>query len=64
MARATVRFALCVVLGLVAGRVLGPLFVPDPTGPIAAALAVGVAVLTGGALYRSDWLRGAGPADD
>ncbi|QGX94247.1 hypothetical protein EI982_05320 [Haloplanus rallus] len=52
----SLRTVLCVLVGVVVGAVLGPLL-PDPTGLLAAALAVVVAVAVGGVLRRSDWLR-------
>lgn len=57
MARSAVRTALCLLLGLFAGLVLGPLFVPDPTGVLAAVLSIGVTAVVCLILYRSDWLR-------
>lgn len=60
MVHSALRSLVCVVVGLVAGGVLGPLFVPDPTGPLAGALAVVVAVAVGGGLHRSGWRRGGG----
>ncbi|WP_257628779.1 hypothetical protein [Haloplanus salinarum] len=53
----SLRTVLCVLVGVVVGAALGPLLVPDPTGLLAAALAVVVAVAVGGVLRRSDWLR-------
>lgn len=57
MVRSAFRVVLCVLIGLLAGRVLAPLFVPDPTGILAAVLAIGIMVITSTFLYRSDWLR-------
>lgn len=57
MVRPAFRVALCVLIGLFVGRVLGPLFVSNPTGILAAVLATGVMVITSTVLYRSDWLR-------
>ncbi len=57
MVRPAFRVALCIFIGLFVGRVLGPLFVPNPTGILAAVLTIGVMVITSTFLYRSDWLR-------
>ncbi len=57
MVRSAVRTGLCLLLGIFAGRVLGPLFVPDPTGPLATVLTVVVAAVGTVVLYRSDWWR-------
>ena len=57
MARSLIRTALCLLIGIFAGRILGPLFAPDPTGLLAAVLATSVAVGVSMFLYRSDWLR-------
>lgn len=57
MASSSIRFVLCLVVGLFAGGTLGALFVPNPTGVLAFGLAaVGTAGVTG-YLFRSDWLR-------
>lgn len=58
MVRSSLRVALCVVLGVFAGSLLGPLFVPDPTGMLAAVITVGVSAIISVVLYRSAWLRG------
>lgn len=61
MVSPALRVAVCIYLGLVLGGVLGVLFVPDPTSPVAAVLALAVAATVSAVLYRSDWLRaGAG----
>lgn len=52
----SVRLAACLLVGAVLGLVLGPLFVPDPTGVVAAAAALTVGALVAGGLYRSGWL--------
>ncbi len=52
-----IRTVVCALIGLSAGAVLGPLFVPNPTGLLAAATALAVALLVGGGLYRSNWRR-------
>jgi hypothetical protein len=58
MVSPSVRFLLCLLVGLFAGSTLGVLFVPDPTGLLAGVMALaGTAVVTG-VLYRSEWLRG------
>ena len=57
MDRSLIRTALCLLIGIFAGRILGPLFVPDPTGLLAAVLATSVAAGVSMFLYRSDWLR-------
>jgi len=57
MVHRSLRTALCSVVGLFAGVTLGPLLAPDPTGLLAAALAVVAAVAVGGVLHRSTWLR-------
>ncbi|QLC33489.1 hypothetical protein EFA46_004490 [Halarchaeum sp. CBA1220] len=54
----TVRTVVCVVVGLFAGAVLGPLFAPDPTGLLAAGLTGAVALLVGGGLCAT-WGRAA-----
>ena len=53
------RGALCLLIGMPSGFVLGSLFAPDPTGvlPFVLTLIIG-AVLTA-YLYWSDWLRDA-----
>lgn len=56
----SVRVLVCALVGLFFGTVLGFLFVPNPTGPFGAVLAVVLAVLVGGGLYRTGWLRGDG----
>ncbi|WP_190303690.1 hypothetical protein [Haladaptatus sp. R4] len=45
------------MIGLSAGAVLEPLFVSNPTGLLAAATALAVALLVGGGLHRSNWRR-------
>ena len=57
MVRPVLRTGLCLLIGIFAGRILGPLFVPDPTGLLTAILATSVAVGVSMFLYRSDWLR-------
>jgi len=57
MASPPVRIVGCLFVGLFAGVPLGVLFVPDPTGLVAFALAAVCTALVTGALYRSDWLR-------
>ncbi|WP_248897001.1 hypothetical protein [Haloplanus halobius] len=57
MASHPFRGVLCVIVGLLVGGALGPLFVPDPTGVLAAALAFGSALVTSVFLYRSSWFR-------
>jgi hypothetical protein len=57
MVSPSIRFALCFIVGLLTGVVLGPLFVPDPTGMVAFGLTVVCTVIITGYLYRSDWLR-------
>ena len=57
MARPVLRAALCLLIGIFAGRILGPLFVPDPTGVLAAGLTVGVTLVVSVLLFRSDTLR-------
>jgi O-antigen/teichoic acid export membrane protein len=57
MVRSAVRTALCLLLGAVAGLVLGPLFVPDPTGVLAGVLTIAVTGVVSIFLYRTDWLR-------
>jgi hypothetical protein len=57
MASDSVRFAVCLLLGLVAGGTLGIVFAPDPTGVVAFGAAVVCAGVVTGTLYRSDWLR-------
>ena len=56
MIRPVLRTTLCLVIGILAGRILGPLFVPDPTGLLAAVLTISVIVAVSMFLYRSDWL--------
>lgn len=58
MVRPALRTAFCLLLGLFAGGILGPMFAPDPTGPLAAVLAVCITVAVSTFLHRSDWLRG------
>jgi hypothetical protein len=60
MVRSSLRVALCVVLGVFAGSLLGPLFVPDPTSMLAAVITVGVSAVISVLLYRSTWLQGRG----
>jgi hypothetical protein len=55
-----VRGALCLLLGILPGLVLGFLFAPDPTGVAPLVIAAVVTVLVGGVLYLSDWLRDTG----
>jgi hypothetical protein len=57
MVRFAVRTALCLLVGVFAGRLLGPLFVPDPTGVLGIALTILVTAVVSTGLYRSDWLR-------
>jgi len=57
MASSSTRGVACGLLGLVAGIGLGPLFAPDPTGLLAGVLALVVAGVVAGWLYRSEWLR-------
>jgi len=57
MVRTAIRAVFCVLIGVVSGRILGSLFVPDPTGALAAVLTIVVAAVVSTALYRSDWLR-------
>ena len=57
MVSPSIRFVLCLIIGLFTGSALGVLVVPDPTGILASGL---VALCTAGItvyLYRSDWLR-------
>ena len=56
MVRPALRIALCLLIGIFAGRVLGPLFVPDPTGLLADILTISIALVFSVFLYRSDWL--------
>lgn len=56
MVRPSLRLVLCVLVGLLVGNILGVLFVPDPTGPLAFGLAMLVAGITTVGLYRTDWL--------
>lgn len=57
MVRSAIRTALCLLTGIFAGFILGPLFVPDPTGFLAAILTIVVTAVVSLFLYRSDWLR-------
>jgi hypothetical protein len=57
MVRSAVRTTLCLLIGIFAGLILGPLFVPDPTGVLSAILTIGVTAVISIFLYRSDWLR-------
>jgi hypothetical protein len=57
MVRSAVRTTLCLLIGIFAGLILGPLFVPDPTGALSAVLTIGVTAVISIFLYRSDWLR-------
>jgi hypothetical protein len=57
MVSSSLRIVLCAVVELFADGFLGFLFVPDPTGPLAPVLALVLAVVIGGGLYRTDWLR-------
>lgn len=57
MVGASVRAVLCVLVGLLVGVVVGPLFVPDPTGLLVPPLVLLVAGVVAGLLYRSEWLR-------
>ncbi|MFC6991893.1 hypothetical protein ACFQH3_09085 [Haladaptatus sp. GCM10025707] len=57
MVSESIRLVACVFVGLFAGRVLGPLFVPDPTSTLAIILTGVVALGVGGGLYRSAWLQ-------
>ena len=62
MVRSALRIALYLLIGIFTGRILGPLFIPDPTGMLAAALTISVTVVVSMFLYRSDWLREQKPA--
>jgi hypothetical protein len=57
MASPSIRFALCLIIGLFTGSTLGILFAPDPTGLMAFGLAAACTAGITGYLYRSDWLR-------
>lgn len=57
MVRSDVRIGLCLVVGVLLGRILGLLFVPDPTSVFAAVLTVVAAAVISFGLYRSTWLR-------
>ena len=57
MIHPALRSALCVLLGALAGSVLGPLFVPDPTGVLAVALTLVITIVSSVFLYRSNWLH-------
>ena len=57
MVRPTLRLACCGLVGLLAGSLLGPVLVPNPTGILAATLTLVVAATVGVGLYRTDWLR-------
>ena len=57
MVHPTLRSALCVLLGALAGGVLSPLFVPDPTGVLAVALTFVITIVSSVFLYRSNWLH-------
>lgn len=57
MIHPTLRSALCVLLGALAGGVLGPLFVPDPTGVLAVALTLVITIVSSVFLYHSNWLH-------
>lgn len=57
MVSPSLRLVFCVLVGLFTGSILGALFVPDPTGPLAFGLGVLVAGIVAWGLYRSDWLR-------
>ena len=61
MIRPVLRVSLCVLIGLFVGSILGPLFVPNPTGMLSTVLALGIAVITSVFLYRSNWLYGRKP---
>lgn len=52
-----VRRALCLLVGIFPGLVLGFLFAPDPTGVTPLVIAAVIAVLVGASLYQSDWLQ-------
>jgi len=54
----SIRLVACLLVGSVAGSVLGVVLVPDPTGLAAAGLALACTAVLTGYLYRSDWLRG------
>jgi len=57
MSRSAVRTTLCLLIGIFAGLVIGPLFVPDPTGVLAAVLSIVTTAVVSVFLYRSDWLH-------
>jgi hypothetical protein len=57
MVQSTLRSVLCVLLGASVGGVLGPLFVPDPTGVLAVALTLVITIVSSVFLYRSNWLH-------
>ena len=57
MVSSSLRIVLCAVVGLSAGGVLGVLFVPDPTELLASVLTLVLAVVIGGGLCRTEWLR-------
>jgi ABC-type nitrate/sulfonate/bicarbonate transport system permease component len=57
MVSSTFRAVSGLLVGLVPGVALGFLFAPDPTGLAPFAFAAVIAVVVGGYLYRSDWLR-------
>jgi len=54
---ASLRALVIAVVAVPLGAILGTLFVPDPTSPTAFALGAVGAVVVGGLLYRSTWLR-------
>ncbi|MFB6125244.1 MAG: hypothetical protein ABEJ59_04730 [Halanaeroarchaeum sp.] len=51
--RRAVTIVLSLLVGVFAGRVLGPLFVPDPTGTLAQVLAVFVGPFAAGLVYAA-----------
>ena len=57
MVSSSLRFSLCLFIGLITGSVLGILFVPDPTGIVAIASATAYTGLITWYLYQSEWLR-------
>ena len=57
MASPSIRFVLCLVIGLFTGSTLGILFASDPTGIVAFGLAAVCTAGITGYLHRSDWLR-------
>jgi hypothetical protein len=57
MVSSSLRFSLCLFIGLITGSVLDILFVPDPTGIIAITSAIVCTGLITWYLYQSEWLR-------